>query len=303
MNFRIGETMKNIFVLLLVFTLTLAVGVSAKVKVVASSSDLASIATFVGKDLIEVSSIGQGRSNLHFVEVLPSYMLKISKADLYLKNGLALDQWAQGVIDGARNSKLVVIDCSTGIDVLEKPTEKVTALMGDVHPEGNPHYWLDPRNGKVIASNIVDGLCRVDPANSDTYRANLKAFDERLDQKWAEWEKRAAPLKGAEFISYHSTFAYFASAFGFTVAGYVEPRPGIEPTASHNSELIDLIKARHITTILREPYYSARTPESIARQSGATAYEAPSSVGGTAEATDYFALFDVLLTIMEKSKG
>ncbi len=274
----------------------------AKVNIVASSSDLASIATYVGKDLVNVTSIGQGKSNLHFVEVLPSYMLKTSKADLYLKNGLALDQWAQGVIDGARNPKLVVIDCSVGIDVLDKPTEKVTALQGDVHPDGNPHYWLDPRNGKIIAANIVDGLCRVDPANCETYRANLKTFDDQLDQKWLEWENRAAPLKGTELISYHSTFAYFARAFGFTVAGYVEPRPGIEPTASHNSELIDLIKARHITTILREPYYSARTPESIARQSGAKALEAPSSVGGTVGATDYFSLFDVLLTTMEKSK-
>ena len=275
----------------------------AKVRIVASSSDLASIATYVGKDLIDATSIGQGRSNLHFVEVLPSYMFKVSKADIYLKVGLSLDQWAQGVIDGARNPKLVVVDCSNGVDVLDKPTEKVTALQGDVHRDGNPHYWLDPRNGKIIAANIVEGLCRVDPANCESYRVNLKALVDRLDQKWIEWENRAAPLKGVEFISYHSTFAYFAEAFGFTVAGYVEPRPGIEPTASHNSALIDLIKARHITTILREPYYSARTPESLARQSGAQAIEAPSSVGGTAEATDYFSLFDVLLTIMEKSKG
>ncbi len=286
-----------------ILLLCLTTSAQAKVKIVASSSDLASIATFVGKDLVEVSSIGQGRSNLHFVEVLPSYMLKISKADIYLKNGLALDQWAQSVIDGARNSKLVVVNCSKGIPVLEKPTEKVTALMGDVHPDGNPHYWLDPRNGKIIAANIVEGLCTTDPANAETYRANHKAFDTRIDQKWAEWENRAAALKGIELISYHSTFVYFSGAFGITVAGYIEPRPGIEPTASHNSELINLIKTHHIKAILREPYYSARTPESIARQTGATVYEAPSSVGGTPEAKDYFSLFDALFSRLEKSKG
>ncbi|MEW6050868.1 MAG: metal ABC transporter substrate-binding protein [Candidatus Zixiibacteriota bacterium] len=295
--------MKRICIVLILLALFIAGIANAKVKIVASSSDLASIATFVGKELVDVTAIGQGRSNLHFVEVLPSYMYKVSKADIYLKNGLMLDQWAQSVIDGARNGKLVVVDCSKGITVLDKPTERVTALMGDIHPEGNPHYWLDPRNGKIIAENITDGLCTADPSNAATYRANRDAFDVQIDKKWDEWQMKAASFKGTEFISYHSTFVYFANAFGVTVAGYIEPKPGIEPTASHNSELIDLIKARHIKAILREPYYSARTPEAIARQTGATVYEAPSSVGGTPEARDYLALFDSLIAILEKAAG
>lgn len=292
--------MKKILVVLAVICGALTETSFAKVKVVASSSDLASIASFVGKDLIEVSSIGQGKSNLHFVEVLPSYMLKVSKADLYLKNGLALDQWAQGVIDGARNSKLLVVDCSRGIDVLDKPTEKVTALMGDVHPEGNPHYWLDPRNGKVIATNIAEGLCTVDPSNATTYRANRDAFDAQIDAKWSAWEQAMAGVKDAEVVTYHSTFAYLAHAFGFTVAGFIEPKPGIEPTAEHSNDLIELIKSRHIKAILRDPYYSSRTPDAIARATGAVVYETPSSVGGTSEAKDYFSLFDAIVAILSK---
>jgi ABC-type Zn uptake system ZnuABC Zn-binding protein ZnuA len=280
--------------------LCLATIVQGKVKIVASSSDLASVATHVGKDLVEVTSIGQGKSNLHFVEILPSYMLKVARADIYLKVGLSLDQWAQGVIDGARNNKLIVVDCSKGVAILDKPSGKIDASMGDLHPEGNPHYWLDPRNGKLIADNIVEALCKADAANAATYRANRDAFNALVDQKWSDWVKAAEAFKGAEVITYHSTFDYLAHAFGFTAAGYIEPKPGIEPTAAHNTEMIKLIKTKHIHAILRDPYYSRRAPESIARATGAIVYEAPSSVGGTVDAKDYISLFDTLVSILAK---
>ncbi|HVP07185.1 MAG TPA: metal ABC transporter substrate-binding protein [Candidatus Acidoferrum sp.] len=273
----------------------------AKVKVVASSTDLASIAREVGGALVDVNSIGQGKSNLHFVEMLPSYMLQVSKADLYLKIGLAMDQWADGIIDGSRNDKLTVVDCSKGIDVLEKPSGKVDASMGDVHPDGNPHYWLDPRNGKIIADNILEGLTKVDPGDAATYKANRDAFEARLDQKWQEWSNVASAFKGLPIVSYHSTFVYFAHAFGIDVIGYVEPKPGIEPTASHTAELIDLMKQRQVHVIFREPYYSERAPQAIAKETGAIVYTAPSSVGGTDDAKDYVSLFDTLVGILKQA--
>ncbi|MEK7774902.1 MAG: metal ABC transporter substrate-binding protein [Candidatus Zixiibacteriota bacterium] len=290
--------MKTIFRFALLMAIALAGSAQSKVSIVASSTDLASIATYVGGDLIEVQSIGQGKSNLHFVEVLPSYMMKVARADIYLKVGLALDAWAQGVIDGARNDKLLVVDCSTGIEVLGKPTGKVDASMGDLHPDGNPHYWLDPRNGKVIANNICNALITVDPVHKADYQSRLAAFETLLDSKWNEWQEKTAAFRGAEVITYHSSFAYLANAFGFSVAGFIEPKPGIEPTAEHNNELIQLIKGKHISMILRDPYYSARAPESIARESGAVVYVAPSSVGGTPSAKDYISLFDSLVDIL-----
>lgn len=275
----------------------------AAVKIVASSSDLAAIATEIGGDKIEVTSIGQGKTNLHFVEMLPSYMLKVSKANLYLKIGLAMDQWADGIIDGSRNDKLVVVDCSNGVDVVDKPTGKVDASMGDVHPQGNPHYWLDPRNGQVIAKNILDGLIKADPANSSAYQANYDAFVKKLDSAWQRWSTDAAALKGTRFISYHSTWAYFSRAFGIEVAGFIEPKPGIEPTASHTSELIELMNQRQVKIIFREPYFSERAPNALAKATGAAVYTVPSSVGGVAEATDYFTLFDTLLGTLKKATG
>ncbi|MFZ1683284.1 MAG: metal ABC transporter substrate-binding protein [Candidatus Zixiibacteriota bacterium] len=275
----------------------------AKLKVVASSSDLGSIVREVGGENVDVASIGQGKSNLHFVEMLPSYMLKVSQANIYFKVGLALDQWAAGIIDGARNDKLVVIDCSNGVDVLEKPTGKVDASMGDVHPDGNPHYWLDPRNGKVIAQNILTGLSQADPANAAVYKANCENFNRRLDSAWQVWSAKATAFKRLPIISYHSSWAYLAHAFDLDVVGFIEPKPGIEPTASHTAELIDIIKKRNVKVILREPYFSDRAPNALAKATGATVYLVPSSVGGTEGARDYFSLFDELISVLSKGVG
>ena len=276
----------------------LAGSASAKIRIVASSSDLASIAREIGGADVDVISIGQGRANLHFVEMLPSYMLKVSQANLYLKIGLAMDQWAGGIIDGSRNDKLVVVDCSTGIEALERPSGKLDASMGDVHPEGNPHYWLDPRNGKIIADNILEGLAKADPEDIALFRTNRDTFVKRLDDKWKEWSALADAFRGTAIVSYHSTFVYFAHAFGIEIAGYIEPKPGIEPTATHTAELIDMMKKRNLRIIFREPYFSDRAPNALAKETGAIVYTAPSSVGGSDEAKDYISLFDALINTM-----
>lgn len=292
--------MKRHLIFCLVF-FSLFIRAEAKVKIVASLSDLASIAEFIGGDKVEVQSICKGTSNPHFVEVLPSYMMKVSKARLYLQVGLGLDFWANPIIDGSRNGKLVVVDCSKGIEVLEKPTTRVDASMGDVHPEGNPHYWLDPANGLVIAQNIVSGLIKVDPDNVSFYESQLLQFEQKLNQKQKEWSEKAQSLKGLKMVTYHESWPYFASRFGIDVVGFVEPKPGIEPTPSHTAELIEQIKSQKIKIIGKEPYFSDRTPKAISRATGALIVELPPSVGGASEVRDYFALFDYLIDILLKA--
>ena len=282
------------FILFLAFTST----VLGKVAIVTSTSDLKSIAEMIGGDLVTVESLNKGASNPHSVETLPSYMLKVGKANLYCKIGLDLDSWAAPIIDGSRNGKLVVVDCSRNVPVLEKPTQKVDASMGDVHPLGNPHYWLDPNNGLVIADNILEGLISVDPANAEAYRKNRDAFAAKLNQKIAEWKSVAAKLQGTEIVTYHDSWPYFANAFGIKVDGFVEPRPGIEPTPSHTAEIIELVKKRQIKMICMEPYFSDRAPKTIARETGAKVVVLPPSVGGALEASDYFSLFDTILKIL-----
>ncbi len=276
---------------------------TAKINVVASSADLASIAQYIGGNLVSVKYIVNGKSDPHSVEVLPSYMAMISRADIYLKIGLGLDFWANPIIDGSRNSKLVVVDCSRGVDVIEKPSGKVDASMGDVHPEGNPHYWLDPANGLIIAKNIAEGFSQVDPGNSTNYESGRQKFDSLLRSKIATWQKEAEPLRGMKLITYHNSWPYFCSAFGLEIAGFIESRPGIEPTASHTAEIIDLVKARGIKIIGKEPYFSDRAPRVIASATGATVLNLPPSVGGADSAKDYFSLFDTLISELIKAKG
>jgi zinc/manganese transport system substrate-binding protein len=297
------KKMKKIIVILLAISGFGAHSALSKINVVASTSDLASIAQFIGGDHINVKYIVDGRSDPHFVEVLPSYMIMVSRANLYLKVGLGLDFWANPIIDGSRNGKVTVIDCSEGVDVLNKPTLKVNASMGDVHPYGNPHYQLDPADGLIMARNIEAGLEQVDPADAPAYKAGLKAFDDKMQTKLAEWQKEAEPLKGLQIVTYHDSWPYFSRAFGVEVMGFIEPKPGIEPTASHTADIIDLIKKRNIKVIGKEPYFSDKAPNSIAVATGAKVVAMPQSVGGAPGVDDYFALFDTLLARLNSVAG
>jgi zinc/manganese transport system substrate-binding protein len=271
------------------------IGVNAKMNVATSTSDLKSIAEYIGGDRVSVTSIASGKSNPHFVEVLPSYMVTVSRADIYFKVGLELDFWAAPIIDGSRNGKLVIVDCSQGVEPMEKPTVKVDASMGDVHPQGNPHYWLDPANALIIAKNISRGLSQADPAGTSIYEGNLSRFQSELKAKMEVWRKEAEPLSGMEIITYHNSWPYFCRAFGLKVAGFIEPRPGIEPTPGHTAELIELVKSRGIKIIGKEPYFSDRAPKVIARATGAVVVDLPPSVGGADGAGDYFTLIDTII--------
>ena len=159
------------------------------------------------------------------------------------------------------------------------------------------------RNGKVIARNILDGLSQVDPGNRSKYESNFDTFVRRLDSAWEAWSARVASVKGKAIISYHSSWAYFARAFDIRIAGFIEPKPGIEPTASHTAELIGIMKAHGVKLVFREPYFSDRAPSVLAKATGATVITVPSSVGGTERATDYFTLFDDLIDALAKGTG
>jgi zinc/manganese transport system substrate-binding protein len=291
----------RIIALLVALGALVASPVAAKVRIASATTDLASIAQMIGGDHVDVDVICRGSNDPHFVQILPSYMLKVSRADIYLRVGMDLDFWSNQIIDGSGNGKLLVVDCSKGINRLEVPTTNVDASMGDIHIQGNPHYWLDPANGVSIAEQITEALIRVDPGNNAAYSAALDAFRNNLEERIDKWQREALKLNGAEIVMYHNSWPYFARAFGIQVAGFVEPKPGIEPTPSHTAQLIDLIKARHIKVIGREPYFSDRAPKTIAAQTGAYVVVLPTSVGGVKEATDYFALFDTLIARLQSS--
>ncbi len=270
---------------------------SAKIRIAASINDLASIAAYVGGDEVEVFSIAKANANPHFVEVLPSYMIKVSRVAIFFKAGLALDPWADAILEGSRNPKVEVVDCSAGVQVLDKPTGKVDASMGDVHPQGNPHYWLDPANGSVIAERVKEALAKADPAHAALFEANAKRFKEENALKSAAWKTAMAPLAGAAVVTYHSSWVYFAKAYGLRIVGYVEPFPGIPPTARHLQELVERIRSDKAGILIQEPYYGDADPKFLERKTGIKVFRFTPSCEGIA-AGDYFRHFDAMTSAL-----
>jgi zinc/manganese transport system substrate-binding protein len=251
----------------LLATLGLGVGsAAAKVRVATSTNDLGSIAAAVGGDQVDVVPLCRPNADPHRVEVLPSYMVRVSRAQLYLKVGLSLDQWADQIIDGSHNSSLVIVDCSKGVPVLEKPAGKVDASMGDVHPDGNPHYWLDPRNGAIVAHTVAEALSRVDPAHASEFAARADDFAKQAEELQARGQQTIAGLPSRDIITYHRSWSYFANAFGLSVVSTIEPIPGIPPTGKHLQELVTVIQERRVPLVIEEPYFSEEAGEFLKRQ-------------------------------------
>jgi len=270
---------------------------AAKVRVAASTNDLGSIASRIGGDQVEVFAIARANSDPHRVETLPSYMVKVSRAQVYLKVGLGLDQWAGAILDGSRNNKVLLVDCAKGVRVLERPAGKVDASMGDVHPDGNPHYWLDPRNGAVVGRNIAEALAQIDAAHAAIYRTNAEAFAKEATAAFERNHVRAAALPSKTVFTYHRSWSYLADAFGLEVAATVEPVPGIPPTARHLASLVETAKARKVGVLLQEPYFSGEAGRFLTRQSGMRVVTQSSACDGV-DAGSYLAHFDQLFAAL-----
>jgi ABC-type Zn uptake system ZnuABC Zn-binding protein ZnuA len=261
----------------------------ATIRVVTTLPDLANFVQEVGGDRVKVDFIVRGDQNPHFVEVKPSYMMKLKSADLFFMIGMDLELWAPQIIDGSRNASLKVVDLSKNIQKLEVPG-KVDASMGDVHRYGNPHYWLDPRNVRMMVQDIVAALSAVSPADAQLFRANAEGYLKRLDVSIREWEQIMRPFAGAKILTFHTSWSYFAQWLNLTVAGQVEPKPGIQPTPGHTSELMQLVRSAGIKAIVVEPFYDPTAAEQIARSGNARVVRLATSSGGVDEAKDYISL-------------
>jgi len=291
--------MKKLSALLFVaLALGFAAPAFAKMNVVSSLQDFASIAESVGGDRVETFALAKGYQDPHFVDAKPSFIVRLSRADLLIVAGLELEiGYLPPLIDQSRNDKIHAgnpgyLDASIGCDILQRPTTQVTRAMGDVHPYGNPHYWTDPENGRIIARAIAHKLAELDPAGKAVYDRNLAAFEAKLTEKEKEWTGKMAPFAGTKVVTFHDSWPNFAKHFKLVVAGHVEPKPGIPPSPSHTLEIINLIQAQKIPVIIVEPYFDSKTPKSIAEKTGAALLTFYPSVGGVPEIKDYFSLFD-----------
>ena len=251
-----------------------------KLRVVTSTSDLAYLARTIGGDQVDVDAIASPTADVHFVEVRPSFMVKVKKADLVLRVGMELDLWMDRIIDGSRNANLKVADCSRYIEPLQVPTFKADARYGDLHRFGNPHYWLSPDNLEPITRAIAEGLETADPEHAQTYWEHRDAFLAEIDAALPAVRESAGPLQGVQIIFYHNSWPYFNAFVGTVAAGFVEPYPGVAPSPSHVANTIELVRKLGVQVIAVEPYFDKRVPEKIAAETGARVVTVYPSVGG-----------------------
>lgn len=287
----------------LISVLLLSQNSAAQVQIVTSIPDYAAIAQEIGGDKVEVLSLAKGYQDPHFVDAKPIFVTKLNKADLLVYNGLEMEiGWLPILITGSRNSDILAgnsighYNASTSIkDKLDIHTGPVDRSMGDIHPGGNPHFMLDPRNAMLVARGIAARLIQIDSENASFYEENFKNFVSALKLKISEWDSQLAPYKGTKVVTYHKLWTYFLDWSGFELAGTIEVKPGIPPSPSHVADLIKRMKEQKVKLIMSANYYPQKTPQIIAQKSGATFLALPVMVEGRDGINTYFELFDSIV--------
>lgn len=285
-----------------------AAAASAQVRVVTSTTDLASIAKAVGGPLVSVTHVSEGYQDPHFAEAKPSFILQMRRADIFAFVGLDLEVgWMSLLVDGARNPKIRpgapgYVDVSKAISVLDRATGNVDRSMGDVHPLGNPHYWLDPENGRRIARLFASRFAQLDHENAPKYEANLKAFEQRLSEAERAWQSDLATIRGKPVVAFHTSWKYLAEYTDMKIVGFMEPKPGVPPSPSHLAGLIMEMKRTGAKAIIMEPFYSRKDADFVAAKTGAKVLILPPSVGGLrgAKIDDYIQLLTYDIDLLAK---
>lgn len=269
-----------------------------RVRVVTSITDLKALTEAVGGDLVEVESLTRGQQGVHDVELRPSLMLRLRRADLLVRNGAGGDPWVEPLAVGSQNARILpgapgYVDASRGV-AIAPPAVPVSREYGDVHPEGDPHYTLDPANAATVTANIVEGLARVAPDRAAVFEGRRAAFLRTLEEAMARWQERLAPHRGTPVVTYHESFGYFLRRFGLEVAGAIENRPGIPPSPAHLAQLIATMRERGVRLVVAEPFADRKILDRVARDAGARALILPSAVGGAKGVETYVDLMERL---------
>ncbi|MBI1952705.1 MAG: zinc ABC transporter substrate-binding protein [Candidatus Omnitrophica bacterium] len=270
---------------------------AAPLRVVTTLSTFADLVKQIGAEEVEVTSVAPPRFNPHFIEPRPSDVLKVKKADLLVHAGLDLEVWKGPLLDAAGNARVFPgqegeLDLSIGIPLLEVPDRPLSRLMGDIHIYGNPHYWLEPENAKIMAKAIAKKLSDIDPAHASAYQKRLAEFLQRLDQRLAGWRKISAAIRGKETVAYHNEWPYLAEFLGIRIEQFLEPKPGIPPGPKHLGFLEEYMKTRGIRVIVQSTYFSRAASEALAERTGAKVVTLCQNVRELPEASDYFSWMD-----------
>jgi len=298
--------MKKLFVLLLSLVGS-GIACQAKLNVVATTADLASIASQIGGEHVELATLARPTEDPHFVDPKPSFIVKLNHADALIEGGAELEiGWLPSLVQGARNTKIISgapgdIRANVGVEMLEVPSQ-LDRSKGDIHAAGNPHYLVDPLNAKIVAHNIAEAFTKLDPGSASAYATNYDRFAAALDAKLDEWLKKVAPCKGQSIVAYHNSWVYFANRFGFKIDLFLEPKPGIPPSPTHLAEVITQMKEQRARVILVDYYLDRRTAETVAARTEASVVpvsQFPGAIKGTEQG--YIALIDYLVNSVAKA--
>jgi zinc/manganese transport system substrate-binding protein len=304
--------LKKFIAAVVVFAAALALAparAEAKLKVAATIETLADLAREVGGDHVEVTSLSRGYMDPHFVQAKPSLVLVLNRADVLIHVGLELEVgWLPPLVQQSRNPRIQQgqpgnVDSSTAIDVEDiphMPADQMRA-MGDIHPLGNPHYWIPPKNARGVARLLARRFAELDPADAGAYQAGLAAFEQKLAAKEREWASVAAPLKGLKIVTYHKSWSYVAGWLGMLEVGYIEPKPGTPPSADHTSRLIAAMRTEGVRLVVHEDFYPSSLASFVADKGGARVVSCPSDVGATPRIKTYFDLVDAVLAALRGS--
>ncbi|MGQ0646382.1 MAG: metal ABC transporter substrate-binding protein [Gemmatimonadaceae bacterium] len=282
--------------------------VAAKLRVAATTPDLAALAREIGGDGVDVTALAKATEDPHYVDAKPSHIVTLNRADVLIEGGAELELgWLPALLESARNARIAAgapgrIVASQGIRMRDVPVT-FDRSRGDVHALGNPHFLVDPLNARIVAAQIADHLAKVDPASAARFQANLGAFNARLDAKLAEWTKQLEPYRGAKIVTYHRDFDYLAERFNLQVIETLEPKPGIAPSPAHVARVIGAMKAQGGRVILVQPYQNRKTAETVARQTEAVVLEVSQQPGARPNTDTYFAMMDHVVGALAAALG
>lgn len=283
-----------------------AFNVEAKpLRIVTLTEDFGSIVTFIGGNTVSVTPLVKGSADLHQISAKPSMVISVRNADAIVRLGMDQDSWVDDLIHTARNPALFpgqrgYYDASVHIAKLDVPSGTLDGRQGDIHKYGNPHYWLDPHNGFIIASDIRDLLTRLAPENKALYDRNYAIFSTQLTEKLKLWTPVFTGLKTYQIMTYHSTWRYFLHRFGQNAVGQLEPLPGVPPTVPHLMALRKQVaRSPKPPLIIMEPYHDFEIGASFARQIHGKVIVLPTNVSSPKMPT-YFSFFDALAEEIKK---
>jgi len=287
---------------------SMGAAVNGKIHVVATTPDLAALAREIGGDAVDVIALAKPTEDPHFVDAKPSHIVTLNRADVLIEGGAELELgWLPPLLESARNAKIAAgapgrVVASQGIKMLEVPTS-FDRSKGDVHSLGNPHFMIDPLDVKIVAANMAEHFAQVDPKDGATFKANLVAFNAKVDANLKRWQQALEAFKGAKIVTYHKDFPYFAERFHLDIVENLEPKPGIAPSPAHLAQVIETMKSSGARVIVVQPYQNRKTAETVARQTNGIVVDVPQQPGAKKGADTYFTNMDNMVSALATALG